>query len=89
VELLDDLAARLTAPDDEHRSRRERLFVVVFLDVDLKEPGRKAGRVGWSVRALKGTGGEDHRAGTKVAVRGLSTKSPSRVFSSEVTATLS
>ena len=70
VQLLGDLAPRLAAADDQHRTRRQFRRVAVVLDVDLQQILRERGR-SWPVGPLVGAGAEDHCPGDDLAGRRL------------------
>src|SRR5919201_6851087 len=56
VKLFDDLCAGLPAPDDHDRARRERLFVPVFVRMELEDPPREIARDGRNAGALECAG---------------------------------
>jgi hypothetical protein len=74
VQLLGDLASRLAASNDEHRSRRKRLFVAVVVDVDLEQLRWKRVRSSEPVGALKSPGCEHHRLGAELTAGGMEDK---------------
>jgi hypothetical protein len=68
-QLLRQLAARLPAPDDQDRPRRQAGFVAEPLDVDLEEAGRQRVGAGRAVGALEGSRAQDDAGSLHVAGR--------------------
>src|SRR5690349_13355123 len=79
MELLGDLAARLSAAHHEHRSVGQRSRVAVVVHVELEQVRSKPSGGGWTVRALVGAGAEHDPAGPQLAGRGLEHEATARV----------